>query len=101
MVEDPKDYEWSGYGRAVRREKSCVRGVVRLWGRQRGVKGALDEYRVFLFEEGSEERVEDRLSPLTPALSPKGVRVKLRAGISPEGCRRSLQGAADSDPPSA
>ncbi len=58
MVEDPKDYEWSGYGRAVRGEKSCVRGVVRLWGKQRGVKAALEEYRVFLFEEGSEEREE-------------------------------------------
>jgi putative transposase len=58
MVEDPKDYEWSGYGRAVRGEKSCVRGVVRLWGKQRGVKAALEEYRVFLFEE-AEEKTED------------------------------------------
>ena len=55
MVEDPKDYEWSGYGRAVRGEKSCVRGVVGLWGNARGVKAALAEYRVFLFEEGSTE----------------------------------------------
>jgi hypothetical protein len=63
MVEDPKDYEWSGYGRAVRGEKACVRGVVRLWGRQRGVKAALAEYRVFLFEEGNEERQETQDLP--------------------------------------
>ncbi len=77
MVEDPKDYEWNGYGRAVRGEKSGVRGVVRLWERQRGVKAALAEYRVFLFEEGRKEKIEDRSSPLTPALSPEGMRVKL------------------------
>jgi REP element-mobilizing transposase RayT len=72
MVEDPAEYEWSGYGRAVRGEKACVRGVVRLWGRQRGVKAALGEYRVFLFDEGSEEREADHTPPLTPTLSPKG-----------------------------
>ncbi len=33
-----------------------------------------EEYRVLLFEEGSEERMVDRLSPLTPALSPKAGR---------------------------
>ncbi len=56
MVEDPKDYGWSGYGRAVRGEKECVRGVLKLWGGQGGAPAAMAAYRVFLFEEGSEER---------------------------------------------
>ncbi len=92
MAEDPKDYEWSGYGRAVRGEKSCVRGVVRLWGKQRGVKGAMEEYRVFLFEEGSEERLEDRSSPLTPALCPQAGVCRLRLG-TPKGRGGPIGGA--------
>jgi hypothetical protein len=70
MVEDPAEYAWCGYARALVGEKESAKGLLRVWGKQRGLKGALAEYRVYLFEEGSEERVEDRSSPLTPALSP-------------------------------
>ena len=59
MVEDPKDYSWCGYARAVVGEKDCVTGITALWGRGRGVKAALAEHRAFLFEEGSEEKTED------------------------------------------
>ena len=59
MVEDPKDYSWCGYARAVVGEKECVKGITTLWGRGRGVKAALAEHRAFLFEEGSEEKTED------------------------------------------
>ena len=59
MVEDPKDYTWCGYARAVVGEKDCVKGITALWGRGRGVKAALAEHRAFLFEEGSEERVPE------------------------------------------
>jgi hypothetical protein len=70
MVEDPAEYAWCGYARALVGEKESAKGLLRVWGKQRGLKGALAEYRVYLFEEGSEERVEDRSSPLTPTLSP-------------------------------
>ena len=53
MVEDPKDYSWCGYARAVVGEKDCVRGITALWGRGRGVQAALAEHRMFLFEEGA------------------------------------------------
>ena len=59
MVEDPKDYSWCGYARAVVGEKDCVKGITALWGRGRGAKAALAEHRAFLFEEGSEERVPE------------------------------------------
>jgi REP element-mobilizing transposase RayT len=59
LVEDPAEYAWCGYGRAVVGEKECVRGVTRLWGGGRGEAAAMAEYRVFLFEEGSEEKTED------------------------------------------
>ena len=59
MVEDPKDYSWCGYARAVVGEKDCQRGITSLWGRGRGVKAALAVHRAFLFEEGSEEKTED------------------------------------------
>jgi hypothetical protein len=70
MVEDPAEYAWCGYARALVGEKESAKGLLRVWGKQRGLKGALAEYRVYLFEEGSEERVEDLSPPLTPALSP-------------------------------
>ena len=53
MVEDPKDYSWCGYARAVVGEKDCARGITALWGGGRGVKAALAEHRAFLFEEGA------------------------------------------------
>ena len=59
MIEDPKDYSWCGYARAVVGEKDCVKGITALWGQSRGVKAALAEHRVFLFEEGNEEKTED------------------------------------------
>ena len=59
MVEDPKDYSWCGYARAVVGEKDCQRGITSLWGRGRGVKAALAEHRAFLFEEGAAEKTED------------------------------------------
>src|SRR6478735_1066729 len=59
IVEDPKDYPWCGYARAVVGEKDCVNGITSLWGRSRGVKAAMAEHRMFLFEEGSEEKTQD------------------------------------------
>ncbi|MFM7180900.1 MAG: transposase [Verrucomicrobiales bacterium] len=55
MVEDPAEYAWCGYARALVGEKKSAKGLLRVWGKQRGLKGTLAEYRVFLFEEGSED----------------------------------------------
>jgi hypothetical protein len=82
MVEDPAEYPWCGYARALVGEKESAKGLLRVWGKQRGLKGALAEYRVYLFEEGSEERVEDRSPPLTPTLSPGKGRGGRIAGAS-------------------
>ena len=57
MVEDPLDYAWSSYGAAVRGDKDAVSGVRALWGG--GKAEALAAHRVFIFEEGSEEKTED------------------------------------------
>ena len=86
MVEDPKDYSWCGYARAVVGEKDCVRGITSLWGRGRGVQAALAEHRMFLFEEGSEEKTEDRRpenakKPRGRIQDPKTGEWKTRAGI--------------------
>ena len=57
MVEDPKDYGWSSYGAAVRGDKDGVSGIRALWGGS--AADALAAHRVFIFEEGSEEKTED------------------------------------------
>ena len=44
------------------REGEC-KGLLRAWGKQRGLKGALAECPVYLFEEGSEEKTGDRFAP--------------------------------------
>jgi hypothetical protein len=59
MVEDPAEYPWCGYARALVGEKESAKGLLRVWGKQRGLKRALAEYRVYLFEEGSEEKTQD------------------------------------------
>ena len=82
MVEDPAEYAWCGYARALVGEKESAKGLLRVWGKQRGLKGALAEYRVYLFEEGSEEKVEDRSPPLTPTLSPRAGRGGRIAGAT-------------------
>jgi hypothetical protein len=94
MVEDPAEYAWCGYARALVGEKESAKGLLRVWGKQRGLKGALAEYRVYLFEEGSEERVEDRSPPLTPALCPQAGVCRLRLG-TPKGRGGRIAGATE------
>ena len=57
MVEDPLDYRWSSYGAAVRGDKEAVEGLRALWGGSKAE--ALAAHRMFIFEEGSEEKTED------------------------------------------
>jgi hypothetical protein len=61
LVQDPKDYRWSGYGEAVagkRRAQEGLRGVAGvLQGGQTPARATgLKVYRMWLFNEGSEER---------------------------------------------
>ena len=51
IVEDPKDYAWSGYGAAVRGDKLAVKGIQALWGGRTKAE-ALAAHRLFVFEEG-------------------------------------------------
>ena len=59
LVQDPKDYEWSGYGRAEAGEEESRRGILLVWGARGVSEQALSEYRRFLFQEGSAERVPE------------------------------------------
>jgi REP element-mobilizing transposase RayT len=58
-VEDPKDWQWSGYGAALRGDKVALRGLRSLWGVKRKRNEVLAAHRLFLYDEGSEERVPE------------------------------------------
>jgi hypothetical protein len=79
MVEDPAEYAWCGYARALVGEKESAKGLLRVWGKRRGLKRALAEYRVYLFEEGSEEKVEKTQDGKTQ--DTRGERGKRRGAI--------------------
>ncbi|MFM7182729.1 MAG: transposase [Verrucomicrobiales bacterium] len=59
MVEDPAEYAWCGYSQALVGEKESAKGLLLVWGKRRGLKGALAEYRLYLFEEGNEQKTQD------------------------------------------
>jgi len=61
IVKDPKDYRWGGYGEAVackRRAREGLRVIVTALegGKEPTLSGGLDLYRMWMFNEGSEER---------------------------------------------
>jgi hypothetical protein len=57
LVKDPKDYRWSGYGTAMAGKRRSKEGLRRLVGEALGsLSGAMTEYRVLLYNEGTEER---------------------------------------------
>ena len=62
LVEDPKDYRWSGYGEATGGSKRARRGLCRVleapldgWEEKRGELRPAEAYRCWLFGEGIEE----------------------------------------------
>jgi putative transposase len=64
LVEDPKDWPWCGYGAAAGGDAFARRAMGRLLGCEGAVTAAsLAAYRVFLFEEGSEKRLEKGRAP--------------------------------------
>ena len=57
LVKDPKDYRWSGYGTAMAGKRRAKEGLRRLVGEDWGsLSGAMAEYRVLLYNEGTEAR---------------------------------------------
>jgi REP element-mobilizing transposase RayT len=65
LVEDPKDYRWTGYGEAMGGSKRARRGLCRVmeapmdsWEERRGAMTPGEVYRCWLFGEGLEAGVE-------------------------------------------
>jgi REP element-mobilizing transposase RayT len=68
LVEDPKDYRWTGYGEAVGGSKRARRGLCRVmeapmdsWEERRGQLTPGEAYRCWLFGEGLEAGAETLL----------------------------------------
>ncbi len=69
LVEDPKDYRWTGYGEAMGGSKRARRGLCRVmeapmdsWEERRGELTPGEAYRCWLFGEGLEVGVEKGMS---------------------------------------
>jgi REP element-mobilizing transposase RayT len=80
LVEDPKDYRWTGYGEACGGSKRARRGLCRVmeapldsWEERRGELTPGEAYRCWLFGEGmeAERRGLDASGRLKPALPSK------------------------------
>lgn len=61
LVGDPKDYRWSGYGEAMAGKRSAREGLCRVVAGLRGgeaesMSRSLEVYRMWVYQEGSEER---------------------------------------------
>jgi REP element-mobilizing transposase RayT len=74
LVEDPKDYRWTGYGEACGGSKRARRGLCRVmeapmdsWEERRGSLTPGEAYRCWLFGEGLEMGVEKWEGPRTGA----------------------------------
>ncbi len=61
IVEDPKDYRWSGYGEAVAGNKAQRRGLMRMLGIENGDgnqwRSCQAQYRCYLYGVGEEKEV--------------------------------------------
>jgi REP element-mobilizing transposase RayT len=97
LVDDPKDYRWTGYGEAMGGSKRARRGLCRVmeapmdsWEEKRGGLSPAEGYRCWLFGEGIEVGVGEapknkgqgsRLSPSSrKGFSKRRVEAVLKAG---------------------
>jgi putative transposase len=85
LVEDPKDYRWTGYGEAMGGSKRARRGLCKVmaapldsWEERRGGLTPAEAYRCWLFGEGLEVAVEEGIG------SEGGERVE-RSGLEASG----------------
>src|SRR5262245_6947012 len=85
LVEDPKEYRWSGYAQAVAGVKGAREGLRRVMegkrGKSLGLKEALEGYRMELFQKGGEakEGMEAQGKRARGSLSGRAVRETLAA----------------------
>jgi REP element-mobilizing transposase RayT len=84
LVEEPKDYRWTGYGEAMGGSKRARRGLCRVmeapmdsWEERRGAITPAEAYRCWLFGEGFEVRQQSQAQD-SPAVGVK------RRGFSKE-----------------
>jgi len=82
IVEDPKDYRWSGYGAAVGGGREARAALRRLMegNAGRGSGAALAAYRVLLFGVGGEEGVGEDGTPMRRGFDRDQVREELARG---------------------
>jgi putative transposase len=82
IVEDPKDYRWSGYGEAVGGGRAARVAFQELMARGsgRGAEAALAAYRVLLFGIGGEEGVREDGTPIRRGFDRERVRAELARG---------------------
>ena len=92
LVDDPKDYRWTGYGEATGGSKRARRGLCRVmeapmdsWEEKRGGLTPAEAYRCWLFGEGLEVDAE-KLSGSAGAVRDQ------RAGLEVSGRLKRLSG---------
>lgn len=78
LVDDPKDYRWTGYGEACGGSKRARRGLCRVmeapldsWEERRGGLTPAEAYRCWLFGEGLEAPAEGLPGKKAPATVPR------------------------------
>lgn len=87
VVEDPKEYRWSGYGEAMAGRKEAKLGIQRLvQGLPQGKEeeewnGSMEVYRMYLYLEGDERRegIDEEGRPARGVLKAEAVGEVLRA----------------------
>ena len=85
LVQDPKDYRWSGYGEALAGRKRARQGLQRVVGEPQ-LESALALYRLYLYHQGSPQResLDEHGRPQRGALSHQAVlRVLAQKGRLP------------------
>lgn len=84
LVNDPKDYRWSGYGEAVSGNKARRAGIMRIYGDDTGDgrkwRGYQAQYRLYLYGTGEEQGLENSTAKPRAGLSSKAV-----AGVTGSG----------------
>ena len=79
LVEDPKDYRWSGYAAAVAGKRMAREGIATLMQGAGTMTEALSTYRMWVYGEGMVEGIPGQSGPT------------IRGGIAPEKVREVLQ----------
>jgi REP element-mobilizing transposase RayT len=91
LVEDPKDYRWTGYGEAMGGSKRARRGLCRVmeapmdsWEERRGAMTPGEAYRCWLFGEGLEVEKDDSKPLADRAGRPAASSAPSKKGFSKE-----------------